>query len=409
MNLFRWIFSGWGSMSDNNGIQMSLPSTHPISNARNTTPDGAIQISTVYACVDLLSRTIASLPIDVYKVNTDGSKEKDTQCTLAYILGKSPNYSMTPFEFWQTMTMHWALRGNAYALIKRRSDGQVQSLIPLSPDQMKVTLEKGKVHYYYLKADRPEYEIKNEDILHWKCMGNGYIGLSKLEYMRASIDEGYYCQENALDLFAKKGKLSGILSADNNITATQKKEIAEAFARSREGGIPVIPTSMHFQALSLSPADTQLLETRRFSVEEICRWFGVASALINSSGGASGGTIEQVTANFYKSTILPMCRSAEQAILKRVASIDERHDHEIRFRLSDLYKANDKDRFSIYAQAVQNGLMTRNEVRTLEGLPPCEGGDELTVQTNLSPVDQLANIDPSQEPQTPLTTEAIRQ
>lgn len=103
-------------------------------------------------------------------------------------------------------------------------------------------------------------------------MGNGYIGLSKLEYMRASIDEGYYCQENALDMFAKKGRLNGIISADAGLNTKQQKDVAIAFKEAREKGqTPVLPASLKFQALALSPADSQLLQTRQFSVEEICR------------------------------------------------------------------------------------------------------------------------------------------
>lgn len=153
-------------MADASGIQSPMPNSAPIQGARHTTPDAAIQIATVYACVQLLASTIACLPIEVFIKDKDGNKKPDTKCKLAYILGVSPNFAMTPYDFWQTMTMHWALRGNAYALIKRDTTGEIISILPLNPDQMKVTVEKGRVHYYYDKNDHPTVEINNADVLH---------------------------------------------------------------------------------------------------------------------------------------------------------------------------------------------------------------------------------------------------
>ena len=147
--------------------------------------------------------------------------------------------------------------------------------------------------------------------------------------------------------------------------------------------------------MSLSPADTQLLETRKFSTAEICRWFGVPPALV----GAESGDYEKLERWFYKATILPLCVSAEKALMKRVATQDERHNHEVRFRLGELNRADDQARAAIYATHVQNGLRSRNEIRNVEGWNPSEipEADSLTVQSNLMPLETLGKTTPSQE------------
>ena len=263
-----------------------------------------------------------------------------------------------------------------------------------------------KTYRYFSKKNQYE-DYKPEQILHWKCMGNGIVGISKLDFMQSSVTESALAQETAVDIFQNKGKISGILTSQNNLTERQKKDIAEQFKAVRDN--TGIPANLAFQQLSLSPAESQLLQTRQFAVEEICRWFGVPSALINSDGGAPGSNLEQVTANFYKSTILPMCVSLEQAIMKRVPCLDEKYNHQVRFRLTLLNRANDKDRSAINAQAVQNGWKTRNEVRREEGLPPVADGDKLTAQSNLQPLDMLGSANASQVSQTQIPTEPIKQ
>ena len=410
MGFFRWVGTVFGGMGDRAGYQYTKPVTSPIS-TRTLGPDSAVQIAAVWACVDLLARTMASLPCDVFIIGDDGSRQVDTKCNLHWLLTQSPNALMTPFEFWQTMTMQYVLRGNAYALIKRHTDRTSRSLTPLNPDQMVVDTTDGKLAYYYTNQFNKVIKYRPDDIMHWKGMGNGIVGMSKLEYMRASVYEGAVSQDNAIEMYAGKGKVSGILTSQAQLNTKQKIEISEQFKHMRQGGIPVLPANLQFQQLSLTPADTQLLQTRQFNVDEICRWFGVPSALINGAGGAAGSNIEQVTANFYKSTILPMCISAEQALMKRVACLDERLHHEVHFRLSYLNKAADVDRYSMNAQAVQNGWKTRNEVRIDEGLPPINDpqANTLTVQNNLTPIEKLGQADPSQTPQTTLSQEPIRQ
>lgn len=152
-------------------------------------------------------------------------------------------------------------------------------------------------------------------------------------------------------------------------------------------------TNMKYQPISLSPNDVQLLETRRFSVEEICRWFGVPPVLVGHSNVTTWGSgIEQILDGFHKLTVRPMLTVIEQAIARRVLTPAMRSRYTVEFSFDALLRANIRDRMEVYAKAVQNGIMTRNEARQLENLPLVDGGDVATAQTNLAPLHMLGQV-----------------
>ena len=176
----------------------------------------------------------------------------------------------------------------------------------------------------------------------------------------------------------------------------QREAIRRSFgeiATSTTSRLFVLEASMKYQQVNLSPADQQILETRRFGVEEICRWFGVPAVLLNHANVTTWGSgVEQLLEGFYKLTVRPMLVRIEQNITRRVLTPAERVRFTVEFSFDALLRASAKDRYELGAQGVQNGLITRNEFRQLENLPPIAGGDEITAQTNLAPVTLLGRI-----------------
>lgn len=389
-----WI--GGGILRDQSGQQLSTPS---VMTAAPTSPDAAMQISTVYACVSLLSRVISSLPLMIYENQSDGRRKLARDSRLWMVLHSRPNDVMTPRDFWSTMVMHWAMRGNAYAQIIRDSSGDLVSLWPLSPDQTEVFVDQnGQVAYKYQK-DGKTYILGTDDVLHIKDIGNGLIGLSKLSFMSSSVKEATETQRFATANAENFGKPSGILTVDhilkskNKDGVNERERIRDSLTDFRTGGsskIIVLEADMKFNAVTLTPEESQLIENRRFSVEEICRWFGVPPVLIGASGVTTWGSgISEITSGFVKFTIGPMLVSIEQALQSRVFSLDERMNMQAEFSLDALMRGDITSRYQAYATAVQNGFKTRNEVRQLENDEPVEGGDVLTAQTNLAPLDKL--------------------
>lgn len=408
MPFIRRFFSrfGWGGvMSDQSGQQLETPSSLV---AAPMSPDIALQISTVYACARLLAGTVSSLPLMVFKEDSRGNRKIDRGSRLWTILHDQPNAVMTASDFWQAMILQWALRGNAYAQIMRDSVGDVISLWPLSSDQMTVFSDKetGRLVYQYVR-DSQTYDLTPDQVLHIKDIGTGILGFSKLEFMGSSVQEAMATQKYTMQNAQNFGRPSGILTVDHVLDRKKGQHdfISQALGnfKSESGKMIVLEADMKFQQVALTPEQSQLLESRKYGVEEICRWFGVPPVLIGASGATTWGSgIAEIVAGFHKFTLNPLLKSIEQALESRILRAEERGSVVIEFNLDAFFRGDLQSRYAAYATAVQNGFKTRNEVRALENDPPIEGGDTPTAQTNLAPLDKLGEVASSNAPQTPV-------
>lgn len=392
-------------MSDQSGQQLETPSSLV---AAPMSPDIALQISTVYACARLLAGTVSSLPLMVFKEDSRGNRKVDRGSRLWTILHDQPNAVMTASDFWQAMILQWALRGNAYAQIVRDAVGDVISLWPLSSDQMTVFSDKetGRLVYQYVR-DSQTYDLTPDQVLHIKDIGTGILGFSKLEFMGSSVQEAMATQKYTMQNAQNFGRPSGILTVDHVLD--RKKGQADAVGRalgsfkSESGKLIVLEADMKFQQVALTPEQSQLLESRKYGVEEICRWFGVPPVLIGASGATTWGSgIAEIVSGFHKFTLNPLLKSIEQALESRILRAEERGSVVIEFNLDAFFRGDLQSRYAAYATAVQNGFKTRNEVRALENDPPISGGDTPTAQTNLAPLDKLGEVASSNAPQTPV-------
>lgn len=393
---FGWL-GGRGALNEHSGDQHGQPMSSIVSDANLINADIALQISAVWACIELRANTIASLPFFVYKKLDGGQKELARESTLYRLLKESPNSRMTPFEFWRAMLLNYDLRGDAYARIDRdKRTKEAISLWPMPSDQVTVhILDNGDLVYIY-KVEDKDFILPADDVLHLKGLGNGTVGLSKLDFMRSTADEMVKAQNTASKLFGVNGKPSGVLMVDSVLSDVQREAVRKNFGditRSNAGRLFVLEANMRYQQLALSPEDQQLLESRHFGVEEICRWFGVPPVLIHHSNVSTWGSgIYEIKDGFYTLSLRPMLSSIEQAVNKRVLTARQRVDFDVEFSFDALLRGNIKDRFEVYAKGVQNGITTRNEARQLENLPPLDGGDILTAQVNLVPLDMLGTV-----------------
>lgn len=392
MNFFSRI-SGWfgrsGSIGEAAGTQNPVPGAPLVADIGSVGVDGALQISTVWACIDRRASTIASLPFFVYQ-QVNGQKQLARLSRLYALLHESPNSRMTPFEFWRALVMNHDLRGNGYARIDRDNAGEALALWPMPTDQVeaKVLADGSMVYLYRFGSDVAVLAADN--VLVIKNLGNGTTGLAKLEFMRVTTDEAAKAQTAASKIFGSGGKPTGILMIDKVLNAEQRKNVLESFKGLTEGStarLQLLEASMKYQQLSMSPEDQQILETRKFTVEEICRWFDVPPVMVHHSNVTAWGSgIEQIVDGFYKLAIRPMLVNIEQATRKRVMTPKQRASMTAEFSLDALLRGSLKDRMEIYAKAVQNGIYDRNEARQLENLPPREGAGDLTAQSNLLPL-----------------------
>lgn len=388
---YRWFGRG-GALGENHGQQNAVPSVALVSDSGNIGPDGALQISTVWACIELRATTIASLPFFAYQ-QINGEKTLARTSRLYSLLHESPNSRMTPFEFWRAMIMNHDLRGNAYARIERDNNGEAVAMWPMPADQVTATVlpDGSMVYAYQIGPDVAVFDESN--VLHLKNLGNGTTGMAKLEFMRATTDEAAKAQGAASKVFGAGGKPTGVLMIDKVLNFEQRKALLNSFAGMAEGNtsrLYLLEANMKYEQLSMSPEDQQLLATRQFGVEEVCRWFATPPVLIHHANVTTWGSgIEQIVDGWYKLAIRPALVSIEQATRKRVMTARQRATMSAEFALDALLRGSPTQRAEMYAKGAQNGWLTRAEIRQLEGWPYLPGTDQLTAQSNLLPLDKL--------------------
>lgn len=392
----RRFFGNVGSTGQQNGIQYGEPFTKVYDTAKDYGTDGALQVSAVWAAVELLTDNIASLPLFVYKRQTgaEGHKELARDTPLWALLHDSPNRRHTPMEFWQYMSLNFVLRGNAYARLVRNDVGEVIEMWPLSADQVEVEVlpDRSVVYKYNYEGQVAVYDERS--ILHWRDKGNGVIGMSRLDYMRSTVGLAIDAQNHSANTFKKSGKRPGVFMMDKLLSSEQREAIRANYRGLVEGNndeLIVLEAGAKFEPLSMSPVDLQLMETRRFTVEDIARWFGINSVMINDTAKTTtwGTGIQQLIEGFYKFRLRPMLELLEQAIERRVLTAGQRTIYTVEFSLDAILRGSLLDRLEAGSKATQNGLMTRNEWRQLENLPPMVGGEMLTVQSNMTPLENL--------------------
>ncbi|NYT25387.1 phage portal protein [Alcaligenaceae bacterium] len=362
-----------------------------------------MRLSAVWACVRLISTSVAGLPLGLYKRLPDGSRDDARDHPVYDIIHFSPNDDMTAFQSWQAGVASMLLWGNAYFRIQRLG-AKVVALDFLLPSRVRLdTDEYGRLTYFYTPKSGAERQIAREDMLHIPAFTlDGRVGLSAIRY-GVDVFGAAMSADDAANSTFKNGLMPTVaFSVDRIMQAGQREEFRE-YVKTISGALnagksPVLEQGVKPEQIGINPVDAQLLESRSWSIEEISRWFGVPPWMIgHTDKGSNWGTgLEQQMIAFLTFSISSITNQIQQSINKRLLTAVERRDYYAEFALEGFLRADSKTRAEFYASAAQNGWMSRNEVRKKENLPRVEGADILTVQTNLAPIDQLGRADDGQ-------------
>ena len=404
--MFGWfsrIFGGAGLDNPDQGPQSSGSASHQTESGLVLTDERALSITAVWSCVRLISETVASLPLAVYERTPDG-RAPVTDHYLWGLLRESPNDMMDPLAFREAMTMQLALYGNGYAKIERNNAGKPYALTPLKADQMTPVKEAGTVTYHY-QTDKGEHIFAKDSIFHLKGFGpDGIVGLSPLAYARHTLGISASADKYAGHSFAKGGRPRGVMTTDRILTPDQRatlKRIYEGIGDQTSDGTWVLEAGVDYKGIDIPPDDMQMLQSRAFQLSEVARTFRVPSFLINDTEkSTSWGTgLEQTNLAFLTYTLRPYLTRWESTISHALLDRTQRRKYFVEHNVEGLLRADSAARASFYSQMVQNGLYSRNEVRKKENMPPVPGGDDLTIQVNLTPVDQLPTVQPQPLPE----------
>lgn len=363
------------------------------SSGKVVSADKAIHLSAVWACVRLLSESVSTLPLKIYARQADGSRKPATDHPVYQVLCRRPNMEMTPSRFMLMLVASICLRGNAF-IEKKMIGSKLISLVPLLPQNMVVKrLENGRLEYTYTESGQKRV-IPEKSLMHIRGFGlDGVCGMMPMREGRDVIGAAMAVEESAAKIFENGLQSSGFLSADQALDPEQRERLRgymQAFTGSKNAGkIMVLEGGLKYQNVTMNPEAAQMLESRAFSIEEICRWFRVPAFMVGHADKQSSwaSSVEGMNLQFLTNTLRPLLVNIEQEIARCLLDGDD--DLFAEFSVEGLLRADSAGRAAYYTTALQNGWMSRNDVRRLENMPPIEGGELYTVQLNLTPLEDL--------------------
>ena len=358
----------------------------------------AMQMTAVYACVRILSESIACLPVHLYQYKESGSKEKALSHPLYKILHDEPNPEMTSFVFRETLMTHLLLYGNAYAQIIRNGKGQVIGLYPLMPNRMTVDRdEHGHLYYQYQMQESDAQTMKAgtvtlrpSDVLHVPGLGfDGLVGYSPIAMAKNAIGLSIATEEYGAKFFANGATPGGLLEFPGTVKNPDaiRESWNKGFSSSNSHKIAILEEGMHYTPISISPNEAQFLETRKFQIDEIARIFRVPPHMVGDLEKSSFSNIEQQSLEYVKYTLEPWIVRWEQALNRALLSDSEKAAYFVKFNVDGLLRGDYQSRMNGYATARQNGWMSANDIRELENLDriPAElGGDLYLINGNMT-------------------------
>ena len=358
-------------------------------------PETALLLPVIAACVTRLSFVTAGLPIRVYREAGDDSKVTDKKHEVYRLLATKkgrPNSWQTGWGFRQMLTMHLALRGNAYAEIVSNGGGCIESLEPIHPDRVEPErLQNGRLRYK-LRAmgDLPERVLIQDEMLHLRWMSSdGIEGLSPITLAAKSIGLAQAAETHGAALFKNGGRPGMVISHPGKMTLETKEQMRAEWNKLYQGAgkahnVAVVDGVTQFHEIGITPEDAQYLETRKFQAEDIARIYGMPPHMVGIMDHATFSNIEHQSTEFVMYTLDPWLKEWEASV-DRDLIIEDNYIFE--HNVDGLLRGDSAARYNQYQIALNNMFMTRNEVRKLENLEPVEGGDEFMQPLNMAKED----------------------
>jgi len=344
------------------------------------TPEQALRVAAVMACVRIISRAMATLPLHVYESLPGGGKVKDRQHYLYRLLHTQPNSWQTSSEFRMMMQAHLCLRGNAYAEIISTAAGYPGALHPIHPDI--VTVERnestGKLQY---KLRDPvtvkETTIQQEDMLHIRNLSlDGVVGLSPIAYAAETLGVSLATDRFGASFYRNGASVGNILESEKPLSEPAVKRLQKGLQKftgsSNAGKTLILEEQMKWKRMGLAPNEAQFLETRKFNVADCCRIFGVPPHKVADLEKATFSNIEEQGIEFIQDCIMPWCVNWEQSIQRDLFESDDQHY--AKFLLDGLWRGKLEDRTKALAMQLQNGALNQDEWREIEDRNPIPDG-----------------------------------
>lgn len=323
---------------------------------------GALHLSAVYRCVDLISTSIANLPVKVLIQSDEGTNELDSHPVLLMFKDRNGSH-VTKFTLMKLLVQSVLLKGNGFALIERKGDIPVK-LRYLEPQDVLIVYDKITDDLYY-KVPFLNRNVEPRDMLHLKI--NSYDGVTGLSVLRNAVRSiGIAnCTENSAKEFFEKGMLlSGVLTVNGPLSQEQRQSIKDAWVQTYtngSNGLAVLQGNMTYQPIANTAEDSQLLESRRYGVEDICRFFGVSPVLLGV-GKQTYNSLEMVQQDFLQNCLQGYITMIEEEMSRKLLKPSE-DNLSVVLETNEFLRTNKTSQSQYYSTLLSAGVLSVNEVR----------------------------------------------
>lgn len=360
----------------------------------HVTPETAIGFIAVYACVKLLSESVAQLPCNLYRrIDETGGREKAFDHPLYDKLHHAPNGWQTAFDYHEYQQGGLGLRGNAYSFIERNSRGQVTAIIPLNPGRVQVRVGSDRKPVYDL-LDEKQTDVPFSQMHHLAAFKtNAYIGMSPIQAGREGLGLAMVTEEHASTVFSKGTHIKGALERDwkDGSKPLSKAQVDELKAQWQQlyggvgnaGQIAVLQDGFKFKSIAMSNVDAEVLASRVHGINEVCRLYNIPPHMVQLLDKATFSNIEHQGLQFVMYSLMPWLRRHEAAMMRDLLTEKERKQYYIEFNVSSLMRGDTASRFEAYAKGRQWGWLSVNDIRRMENLPTIANGDKYLQPLNM--------------------------
>ena len=356
----------------------------------------ALRSTVVLACIRVLSTSVAGLPLHLYRRLPGGGKEIAREHPLYRILHTQPNSWQTSFEWREQMMLH--LLSHGFALDEKvYSGGTISEIVPLHPSRVKTEqLENNRLRYTYREASGSSTVYTQDAVMSVRGMSDdGVNGMSTIELARDAIGLARACEIHGATFFGNGARPGVILSTDQMLSPEAAENTRNQWERAHRGAdrsnrTAVLQGGLKVSELGGNNQESQFLEARRFQVEEVCRLFGVPPHLVGDLTRSSFSNIEQQSLDFLTNGLMPYLRRIESSIARDLLEGDDEYFAE--FDTRGVLRADAAGRSSYYNTMWNLGVLSVNEIRSLENLNPVESGDVRFVQLNMTTLDKAAQV-----------------
>lgn len=360
----------------------------------------ALQVSAVFACIKVISETIASLPLHLYKKTVNG-KEKADNLDLYSILHYLPNNRTIQFDFWVMYIVNLLLTGDAFAYIKRDNSGKIRELWNIPSGKVTISKNQKTNELYYKVKDDEGNEViyYPEQIMHTRGMrfDKADESLDPIALARDALGLSLALEEFGSKYFKNGASVGGIAEYPGALSDEAFERFKNSFYKEYQGvansnKILFLEQGSKFTKTSNTPEESQSLESRKFQVIEIARFFNVPPHKIFDLDRATFSNIEHQSIEFVQSCISPLCVRLEQTIYKDLLMPRERRTLFAKFSLNGLLRGDINTRKEYYQSGIQNGYLSPNDVRALEDMNKIKNGDIYMINGNMMPLSKIEEV-----------------